>query len=229
MQETDMDTTQTGHVETPGAPAGGTAGAGPAEASPLALVFLGLLLERPMTPRELARTLAERAADSPVEGPPAPAPTECAAVARALGEAGLTETVAHADGPAYALTDRGRSEFARAVVTRLATFDRQPPAFLTAVGYLGALDEDRATGALRERAGRLRERAARIERALAASDGIPRLFLIENEYALRMCRAELGWVEEVLSEIGAGTLAWPRVRVTENGWEWEPEDGAAAC
>ncbi|WP_269853340.1 PadR family transcriptional regulator [Streptomyces sp. RPT161] len=220
--------TETVDVDTSSAPAGGTAGTAPAAASPLALLSLGLLLERPMTPREFARTVAERAADSPVEGPPTPGPQEFAAVARALGEAGLTETVAHADGPAYALTDRGRSEFARHVVAQLATPDRQPPAFLTAVGYLGALDEDRATGALRERSGRLRERAARIEQALAASGSIPRLFVIENEYALRMCRAELGWTEEVLAEIGAGTLAWPRVRVTENGWEWAPEEGAGA-
>ncbi|MFR9798077.1 PadR family transcriptional regulator [Streptomyces sp. MS06] len=214
-------------VDTSSAPAGGTAGTGPTAASPLALMVLGLLLERPMSPRQLARTVAERAADSPVEGPPTPGPEEFAAVAGALGEAGLTETVAHADGPAYALTGRGRSEFARRVVAQLAAPDRQPSAFLTAVGYLGALDEDRATRALRERAGRLRERAARIERAPAESGGVPRLFLIENEYALRMCRAELGWIEEVLAEIDAGTLAWPRVRVTENGWEWEPEGGAA--
>jgi hypothetical protein len=224
----DKAETDTVHARTSSVPAHETAGAGPVAASPLALLSLGLLLERPMTPRELARTAAERAADSPVEGPPAPAPEEFAAVAQALGEAGLTKAVTHADGPAYALTDRGRSEFARYVVARLATVDRQPPAFLTAVGYLGALDEDRATGALRERAARLRERAARIGQALAASGGVPRLFVIENEYALHMCRAELGWVEEVLAEIDAGTLAWPRVRVTENGWEWEPQDGPAA-
>ncbi|MFE3637427.1 PadR family transcriptional regulator [Streptomyces sp. NPDC059168] len=197
----------------------------PAEVGPLALLSLGLLLERPMTARQLTRTMAERAADSPVEGPPTPGLEEFTAVAGALGEAGLTETVADTDGPVYALTDRGRSEFARHVADRLASPDRQPSAFLTAVGYLGALDEDRATNSLRERVGRLRERAARIERAPAANAGVPRLFVIENEYALRMCRAELAWVEEVLAELDAGTLAWPRVRVTGNGWEWDPEDG----
>nr|AYU66249.1 TjhR3 [Streptomyces aureus] len=221
-----MDKTQTPAPDPSGTPAGGTAATQTAAASPLALISLGLLLERPMTSRELALTAAERAAGSPVEGLPTPGPREFAAVAGALGEAGLTETVAHADGPAHALTERGRSEFARRVVARLARPDRQPPAFLTAVGYLGALDEDRATEALRERAGRLRERAARIGQALAADGGVPRLFVIENEYALRMCRAELDWIEEVLAEIGAGTLAWPRVRVTENGWEWELDAGA---
>ncbi|WP_307713639.1 PadR family transcriptional regulator [Streptomyces sp. V4I23] len=205
-----------------------TTEAGPAPASPLALLVLGLLLERPMTPRELARTAAERAADSPVESLPTPVDEEFAAVAGALREAGLTDAAAHSDGLSYGLTDRGRAEFARHVVALLDTPDRQPPAFVTAVGYLGALDRDRATAALRERVGRLRERAGRIEQALAAGGGIPRLFLIENEYALRMCRAELGWIEEVLAEIGAGALAWPEVRVTENGWEWEPQDGAAA-
>ncbi|MCS0639599.1 PadR family transcriptional regulator [Streptomyces sp. LP05-1] len=211
----DADTSSTAAPALPGAD------------SPAALLALGLLLERPMTPDELARTAAERATDSTLEGLLAPEPQEFAAVAGALGAAGLTEAVARADGTAHALTDRGRAEFARRVVARLATPDRRPPAFLTAVGYLGALDPERATAALRERVERLRERARRTERALAAGAGVPRLFLIENEYALGMCRAELAWVEEVLAEIGAGTLSWPRVRVTENGWEWEPAEDIA--
>ncbi|MFG2718557.1 PadR family transcriptional regulator [Streptomyces sp. NPDC048416] len=214
-------------VDTSSTPTRAHPEAGRGAQSASALLALGLLLERPMTPRELALTAAERAADSPLECLPEPGPEEFAAVADALSAAGLTEAVAGAEGPAHALTDRGRAEFARRVVARLGAPDGQPPAFLTAVGYLGALDPGRATGALRERVERLRERAARIERALAAGDGVPRLFLIENEYALRMCRAELAWTEEVLAEIDCGTLAWPTVRVTENGWEWEAAGGAA--
>ena len=35
---------------------------------------------------------------------------------------------------------------------------------------------------------------------------VPRIFLIEAEYALAMRRAELGWVRGILSEIESGTL-----------------------
>ncbi|WP_035847273.1 hypothetical protein [Kitasatospora azatica] len=181
------------------------------------LLVLGLLLERPMTPSELATTLAERAAESPLGGAlPAPGEPELAAVAAELRSTGLT------DGQG-ALTDRGRAEFEHRVGELLATPAEEQPAFFTAVGYLGALDRSDALAGLRLRSERLRERAGQLAAARAAGTGIPRLFLIETEYAHRMCLAELAWVQEVLGEIGAGTLAWPRIEVTERGWEWGQE------
>jgi hypothetical protein len=38
---------------------------------------------------------------------------------------------------------------------------------------------------------------------------VPRLFVIEAEYALHMDRAELAWVTEVIGQIEDGSLGWP--------------------
>ena len=45
-----------------------------------------------------------------------------------------------------------------------------------------------------------------------ALDGgsVPRLFVIEAEYALAMMRAERRWVFALARDIASGQLAWPR-------------------
>ena len=190
---------------------------------PTALLLLGFLLERGMTEPELAATARERAAEAPAGGA-APGPAEIAGTAAALRAAGLVEAP---DGTVQQLTDRGRSEFERRVGLLIATPEQAQPEFFTAVGYLGALDRETAVARLRTRTGLLRSRVDGLAAAMAVGSGIPRLYLIETEYAHRLCSAELAWVEEVLAEIGTGALAWPAVEVTADGWEWEPQAGQA--
>jgi hypothetical protein len=44
----------------------------------------------------------------------------------------------------------------------------------------------------------------------ALADGsVPRLFVIEGEYALTMMQTERDWVLALADEIRAGELAWP--------------------
>ncbi|WP_028810370.1 hypothetical protein [Streptomyces flavidovirens] len=192
------------------------------ETTPLTLLTLALLLERPMSATDLAATAGERAGASPL-GAPTPTAAEFAEMTTALRHAHLTCGHPRPESDVHALTERGRVAFARRVAALLATADDEHPAFLTAVGYLGAIDRDSAVSALRVRATRLRERAAHIEAASAGGARIPRLFVIENEYALRMCRAELGWIEETLEDIRTGSLVWPRVEETANGRQWDTE------
>ena len=75
------------------------------------------------------------------------------------------------------------------------------------------LGPERAADALAERAGRLDARIAdnqqRLDEALA-SGSVPRLFVIEAEYALAMLRAERDWVLALADDIKSGRLAWPR-------------------
>jgi hypothetical protein len=87
------------------------------------------------------------------------------------------------------------------------------PEFLGAVSHLGVLGPERAADALSERAARLAALIAETQRRLdeaAGGEGVPRLFVIEAEYALAMLRAERDWVLGLTEEIGSGSLAWPR-------------------
>ena len=75
------------------------------------------------------------------------------------------------------------------------------------------LGPERAADALAERAGRLdaliADNQQRLDEALA-SGSVPRLFVIEAEYALAMLRAERDWVLALADDITSGRLAWPR-------------------
>lgn len=95
--------------------------------------------------------------------------------------------------------------------SQIRTPKREFSQFLGAVAYLGALGRDGAVEALTERGRRLRERTAEDERQLgnAVAAGVPRMHVIEAEYALSLARAETAWVDSVIEELRSGALAWP--------------------
>jgi DNA-binding PadR family transcriptional regulator len=179
-------------------------------ANPIALAALGALLERPMHPYQLARVLADR-------GVPVNRGSLYDTVA-AMTQAGWVEPrPAERDGARpertpYALTGAGRAELVRRLDSRVRAPSREFPEFLGAVAHLGVLGPPRAFEALRERAERLAVLIADHQRSLARaleSGSVPRLFVIEAEYALAMLRAERDWVLAVADDIDTGRLAWP--------------------
>ncbi|CAM5668556.1 hypothetical protein STENM223S_11186 [Streptomyces tendae] len=105
----------------------------------------------------------------------------------------------------------------RRLDAQIRTPQREFSRFLGAVAYLGALGRDGAVEALTERGRGLRQRTAederRLEEALAA--GVPRMHVIEAEYALSLARAEIAWVDSVIGELRSGTLPWPKGAMSE--------------
>jgi DNA-binding PadR family transcriptional regulator len=179
-------------------------------ANPVVLAALGALLERPMHPYQLAGVLAER-------GVPANRGSLYDTL-EATTRAGWTEPrPAQRDGTRpqripYALTQAGRAELARRLEAQVREPRREFPEFLGAVSHLGVLGPERAAEALTERAGRLGALIAggqrRLDEALARD--VPRLFVIEAEYALAVLNAEREWVLALTDDITSGRLAWPR-------------------
>ncbi|GAA4605665.1 PadR family transcriptional regulator [Actinoallomurus liliacearum] len=182
--------------------------------NPLGLAVMGLLMERPMHPYEMASVLRDRGKDASVRINRGSLYDVVAAMER---ESWITprERVQEGNRPArtvYELTETGRAVFVERVDEQIRNPRREFPVFLTAVAYLGALGPDGARAALRERADRLRTTIADDERALAdalRSEQVPRLYVIEVEYALHMARSELAWVEATAEEIADGALPWP--------------------
>jgi len=179
-------------------------------ANPVALPALGVLLERPMHPYQLAAVLAER-------GVPVNRGTVYDTV-QAMARAGWIEPRAAEQAGTrpqrtpYALTETGQAELVRRLDDQIRSPRREFPEFLGAVSHLGVLGPARATEALTERGRRLAtligENQGRLDEALA--DGkVPRLFVIEAEYALTLLRAERDWVLAVADDITEGRLTWP--------------------
>ncbi|WP_018654040.1 PadR family transcriptional regulator [Actinomadura flavalba] len=176
--------------------------------NPLALAVLGLLVERPMHPYEMGAVLRERGTGVKTNR------GSLYDVVDALEDAGwvvVRETSREGKRPArtvYGLTDEGRDAFTRWLDELIREPREEYPVFLTAVAYLGALGPDGARAALAARAGRVRAALGELEAATARA-GMPRLHVIEAEYAAAVRRAELEWVERTVAEIDAGTLTWP--------------------
>jgi DNA-binding PadR family transcriptional regulator len=179
-------------------------------ANPVVLAALGALLERPMHPYQLARVLAGR-------GVPANRGSLYDTL-EAMTRVGWVEPrPAQRDGARpqrtpYALTQAGQAELARRLDAQVREPRREFPEFLGAVSHLGVLGPERAAEALTERAGRLAALIADDQRRLdeVLAQNVPRLFVIEAEYALALLRAERAWVLAVADDITSGRLAWPR-------------------
>jgi DNA-binding PadR family transcriptional regulator len=182
--------------------------------NPLALAVLGLLVERPMHPHAMAGTLRERDLDRAFKVTTG----SLYDVVRSLERAGLIsaqETARVGGRPertVYAHTEYGRDQFVAWLDELIRVPTKEYPKFISAVTYLGALGREPARDALSERAGHLSARADEARglwRDIVESGQVPRLFMLELEYSLRMVESELAWVRQIIADIEAGALAWP--------------------
>jgi DNA-binding PadR family transcriptional regulator len=179
----------------------------------LALALLGLLLERPMHPYEMASTLRERYKDTTFKINPGSLYDTVESLAKHRWIEPV-ETVREGNRPertVYAHTELGRQEFVAWLDELVRIPVAEYPKFVAAVSYLGALGPDRAAGALEERARHLAQRIEGAETTLAdtVGQGAPRLFMIEVEYVRHAWQAELDWARRTAAEIRSGSLPWP--------------------
>src|SRR5947208_7938702 len=106
--------------------------------NPLGLAVMGLLMERPMHPYEMASVLRERGKDASVRINRGSLYDVVAALER---EGWITprERVQEGNRPArtvYALTETGRAVFVERLDEQIRNPRREFPVFLTAVAYL---------------------------------------------------------------------------------------------
>jgi DNA-binding PadR family transcriptional regulator len=183
---------------------------GDALANPVALAALGALLERPMHPYQLASVLAGRGV--PVNRGSLYDTVDAMTRAGWIEPRPAERVGARPRRTPYALTGGGRAELVRRLDAQIRAPRREFREFLGAVSHVGVLGPERAADALGERARGLDAFIAEDQRRLDEAMGgdVPRLFVIEAEYALAMLRAERDWVLALIEDIGSGRLAWPR-------------------
>ena len=125
----------------------------------------------------------------------------------------------------YALTEAGRAEITDWLRELVAEPRKEESRFEAALSVVGVLPPDEVRQLLERRVGVLDERIAG-QRAALAAEQVPRLFLIEAEYALALRVAEAAWVRSLLAELTDGTLPglaewrrWHETGETPAGWE----------
>jgi len=124
----------------------------------------------------------------------------------------VAETV-HSEGypdrVVYAITESGREVAREWLRQMLRSTDSEYPDFIAAVSILFGLPPEEARAELELRAESLAAELADNEAALSkAPPGLPRLFLLEEEYRNAMLQAELSWVRGVIEDLREGRLTW---------------------
>jgi DNA-binding PadR family transcriptional regulator len=130
----------------------------------------------------------------------------------------------------YAITDAGRAKFHGWHRELLRTPAREYPQFMAGLTFLMHLRADETVTLLEERARHLADTIDDWQERLKVARermGVPRLFLIEGEYAVTMREAELAWVRATIREIRDGTLAWPSYALEQHEADRDEEGSIA--
>jgi DNA-binding PadR family transcriptional regulator len=120
-----------------------------------------------------------------------------------------TRVEGYPDRVVYAITDAGREVARQWLREMLRGTEGEYPEFIAAVSILFGLEPAQAQTELEIRAEKLAAELAETESVLTGGPvGLPRLFLLEEEYRQAVLRAELAWVRGVIADLREGRLTW---------------------
>jgi Predicted transcriptional regulators len=174
-------------------------------ANPLALAVLAELMMGPSHPYEIGRRLKEHRKDRSIKYNRG----SLYMVVEQLRKAGFVieqETVRDTQRPertVYALTDEGRREFYDWMRELVAKPRDEYPQFGVALSLLSLLSPTEAADLLGERMTALTEETDEIRGAVggAADNGVPWVFLVEEEYRLAVLDAESRFVTGLIESL----------------------------
>lgn len=108
----------------------------------------------------------------------------------------------------YSITDTGREEILDWLRELLAQPVNDYPQFGAALAFFAILPKEEVIRLLKLRTALLEGQVAgsQIQLKTFLEMGLPRLFLIEGEYAQTMKQAELDWIRRLIHDIEAGDL-----------------------
>ncbi|GLZ34996.1 PadR family transcriptional regulator [Lentzea sp. NBRC 105346] len=173
--------------------------------NPLALAVLAQLWERPQHPYEVATTLRERHKDTSVKLNYGSLYT----VVDSLEQHGFIEALeARREGgrperTVYGLTEDGREELYSWLRDLIGQPVKEYPRFEAGVSLIGIIEPDEVVVLLRRRAELLRQEIDALggTTEMLMEMGLPALSWIELSYRTAITRAELEWVEQLVTAI----------------------------
>jgi DNA-binding PadR family transcriptional regulator len=192
--------------------------------STLAMVLLALLVEAPMHPYRMQQVIKERGQDQLVNV--AQRNSVYQALDRLVRDGlarpgGTARDAGRPERTVYEITDTGADTLRTWVTATLSAPAREFPEFPAALALLAILPPAEAERLLRARAAAQEERLAAL--TAQAPPGLPRVFLIEDEYRAAMLRAELAWLRRVTGELADGGLSWDRALIEETMRAFGPD------
>ena len=183
----------------------------PAQRSSLGLIVLWLLYEQPLHVYRMQKLIESQGKHRVVNVRARASLYQTIERLQRLGLVEVVETVriqAHQERIVFGITDAGRETAREWLREMLHTTGGEFPDFIAAVSILFGLDPEDARRQLELRAERLEAELAETEAQLAAVPGLPRLFLLEEEYRKTVLEAQLAWVRGVIDDLRAKRLDW---------------------
>ena len=106
----------------------------------------------------------------------------------------------------YEITEAGAAAFRRWLAEMLPAPAREFPEFPAALAFLAIMAPAEVKELLAQRIEAQEQRLAAIREQ--APPGMPRLFLIEDEYRAAMLSAEVAWLRSVVGDLASGAFTW---------------------
>lgn len=181
--------------------------------SPLAVQLLLLLAEEPMHPYAMQRVIKARHKDRIVNIAQRSSVYQTLDRMLRASFIEVQETIREEGRPertVYRLTKAGHEVLDEWLEAMICSPAREFPEFPVALASLPHLTPEKAAELLTRRAHtlaeRLRHAAAEAERA--EQMGLPRLFMLEEEYQRAIITAEWQWITGILEDLHSGSLSW---------------------
>ena len=188
--------------------------------SPLAMVVLAHLAEAPMHVYRMQQLIKERAKDTVVNV--AQRNSLYQTIARLVRDelVRVQQTSRDENRPErviYEISEAGRSTLDRWLEEMLGVPAREFPEFPAALAFIALVPPKRAKERLEARRDALQERLrdSRAAMARTLASGLPRLFLLEDEYKNAVTQAEIAWLDGVIADLARRKLTWSRAWLRE--------------
>jgi len=193
----------------------------------LALAVMSYLSQRPMHPYELSRTLREHGDARSIKFNHGSLYMVVGQLAKAgyIAEVETSRAGQRPERTVYALTKEGRAEFRDWLRELVAEPEHEYPHFVGALSLIAALPPSEVVPLLRHRLDQLREARAEIRRLIdtTLAQGVPELFLVEEEYRLSLLAAETAFVEELIAKITDPHTGWGAAWAQFHGEDGPPQ------
>ncbi|WP_433827049.1 PadR family transcriptional regulator [Actinoplanes sp. CA-015351] len=184
--------------------------------SPLAMVLLALLVEAPAHPYRMQQMIKERGQDQLVNVAQRNSVYQALdrLVRDGLARAGSTSREpGRPERTVYEVTEEGVATLRRWLLETLPEPAREFPEFPVSLAFLPMLSPEETRELLSRRLATLQDRVAAID--AQAPPGLPRLFLVEDEYRTVLLRAEIEWLRGIVADLSSGRLAWDRAFIEQ--------------
>ena len=181
--------------------------------SPLALVVLACLAEAPMHAYRMHELIKQRGKDTVVNVGQRNSVYQTISRLLRAGLIQVLETAKDEGRPervTYQITEDGAATLQGWMKDMLAAPAAEFPDLPAALAFLPVLSPKEALRQLEARLSAQQEQLAAL-RAVSEAQlkaGLPRLFLVEDEYRQAMLAAEIGWLEGVIDDLREKRLTW---------------------